>query len=147
MPIFDQGYQHWNGRLSGHAWRWLVIAREGARVHARTKGVRFLLILAWLPALALGAFLAIYGLLEQQSELFTPLLRGLLPQGVIDDPRTYRVPVWTLAFSSFLYCETFAAMVLVAVVGPNLISQDLRFNAIPLYFSKPLRRIDYFLGK
>ena len=21
MPIFDQGYQHWSGTLSGHAWR------------------------------------------------------------------------------------------------------------------------------
>ncbi len=33
------------------------------------------------------------------------------------------------------------------VVGPNLVSRDLRFNALPLYFSRPLRRIDYFLGK
>ena len=32
-------------------------------------------------------------------------------------------------------------------MGPNLISQDLRYNALPLYFSRPLRRIDYFLGK
>ena len=38
-------------------------------------------------------------------------------------------------------------MILVLLVGPNLISQDLRFNALPLYFSRPLRRIDYFLGK
>ena len=21
MPIFDQGYQHWRGPLSGHSWR------------------------------------------------------------------------------------------------------------------------------
>ena len=26
MPIIDQGYQHWSGELSGHAWRWLTIA-------------------------------------------------------------------------------------------------------------------------
>ena len=32
-------------------------------------------------------------------------------------------------------------------MGPNLISQDLRYNALPLYFSRPLRRIDYFVGK
>ena len=35
----------------------------------------------------------------------------------------------------------------VLLVGPGLISRDLRFNALPLYFSRPLRRIDYFLGK
>src|SRR5437588_861260 len=33
------------------------------------------------------------------------------------------------------------------IVGPGLISRDLRFNALPLYFSRPLRRVDYFLGK
>ena len=38
-------------------------------------------------------------------------------------------------------------MVLILFVGPNLISQDLRYNALPLYFSRPLRRIDYFVGK
>jgi hypothetical protein len=38
-------------------------------------------------------------------------------------------------------------MVLVILVGPSLISQDLRFNAFPLYFSRPVRRIDYFIGK
>ena len=39
-------------------------------------------------------------------------------------------------------------MLLVLLVGKsNLVSQDLRFNAIPLYLSRPLRRFDYFLGK
>jgi ABC-2 type transport system permease protein len=38
-------------------------------------------------------------------------------------------------------------MVLVLLVGPTLISQDLRYNALPLYMSRPLRRIDYFVGK
>jgi ABC-2 type transport system permease protein len=38
-------------------------------------------------------------------------------------------------------------MLLILIVGPNLISQDLRYNALPLYLSRPLRRLDYFLGK
>ena len=38
-------------------------------------------------------------------------------------------------------------MVLVLLVGPDLISQDLRFNAMPLYFSRPVRRLDYFAGQ
>jgi ABC-2 type transport system permease protein len=33
------------------------------------------------------------------------------------------------------------------VAGPSLISRDLRFNALPLYFARPLTRLDYFLGK
>ena len=38
MPIFDQGYQHWNGTLSGHAWRWLAITRQGVRSSSRAAG-------------------------------------------------------------------------------------------------------------
>jgi ABC-2 type transport system permease protein len=39
------------------------------------------------------------------------------------------------------------SMVLILLVGPSLISSDMRFNALPLYFSRPVRRIDYFMGK
>ena len=42
-----------------------------------------------------------------------------------------------------MYC----IMLLVVVAGPGLISRDLRFNALPLYFSRPLTRLDYFVGK
>jgi hypothetical protein len=43
--------------------------------------------------------------------------------------------------------QIFFIMLLVAIAGPGLISQDLRFNALPLYFARPLTRIDYYLGK
>ena len=38
MPIFDQGYQHWSGKLSSHAVRWLAVARHGVslRPHLKT---------------------------------------------------------------------------------------------------------------
>ena len=40
MPIFDQGYQHWTGPLSGHAWRWLAVARHGVRATLKNRVVR-----------------------------------------------------------------------------------------------------------
>src|SRR5262249_8413395 len=51
------------------------------------------------------------------------------------------------AYSFFFKAELYCAMFLIVLVGPNLISRDLRFNALPLYFSRPLTRLDYFLGK
>ena len=149
MPIFDQGYQHWDGALSGHAWRWLAITRRGVRTQWEKKATRRAVIAALLPALGLAALLVGWGLFEQQSELlapFLPFLRGL-PAELREGAKSYRVPIWTLAFDRFLGVQMFFAMVLVLIVGPDLISQDLRFNAIPLYFSRPLRRIDYFAGK
>lgn len=148
MPIFDQGYQHWNGRLAGHAWVWLTVARHGVRAQFKGRLTRIVLLLALLPALVLGLALVAWGLLEQQVEFIRPLIAFLrLPPQLTQDPRAFRLPVWTLAYNSFFSFEMFFSMILVMLVGPGLISQDLRFNAIPLYFSRPLRRFDYFLGK
>ncbi len=149
MPIFDQGYQHWTGTLSGHTWRWLPITRHGVRVGKSGRVLRIVLLVSWLPALALGVMLCLWGLFERGSDLvdfLKPMLEFLGP-GVQLDPRQYRTEVWTLCFHYFLAAELTFSMILVLLVGPNLISQDLRYNAFPLYFSRPLRRIDYFLGK
>jgi ABC-2 type transport system permease protein len=63
------------------------------------------------------------------------------------DPRAYRLEFWTLSYTYFMLIELRFSMLLILIVGPNLISQDLRYNALPLYFSRPLRRFDYFFGK
>ncbi len=150
MPIFDQGYQHWSGTLTGHSWRWLTIARQGVRVGMKNVLLRLLIIVSWLPAAGLALLLCLWGLLENKSTLIAslvPILQAFFPREVIQDPRHFRVEVWTLCFSWFLRFQLYNSMVVVLLVGPGLISQDLRFNALPLYFSRPLRRIDYFVGK
>jgi ABC-2 type transport system permease protein len=149
MPIFDQGYQHWQGALAGHAWRWLAVTRQGVRQQTRRRRTKWLIALSFAPALMLAAVLVFWGLLEQQSSLLQPLMfivRGL-PEEVRAGPKAYRSAVWTMAFNIFFDVETFFCMLLVLTVGPDLVSQDLRFNAMPLYFSRPIRRLDYFLGK
>ncbi len=149
MPIFNQGYQNWHGNLSGHTWRWLAIARFGVAAQWKSKAVRAVVLMALAPALGLVAFLILWGLFEQQSSLLTPFLSFIqsLPNELQAGPRGYRNVFWTMAFHIFFNVELFFSMLLVLLIGPNLISQDLRFNAIPLYFSRPLRRIDYFAGK
>src|SRR6516225_10192216 len=147
MPIFDQGYQHWKGSLSGHAWRWLAVTRHGVRTQLRSRIVRLLLLVAWLPAIALIVVLSMWGLLEQQVESVLGFLGRLLPAGIVSDPQQYRSAVWTVSYAFFFQTELFISLFLVMAFGPNLISRDLRFNALPLYFSRPLRRVDYFFGK
>jgi ABC-2 type transport system permease protein len=150
MPIFDQGYQHWTGPLSGHAWRWLTIARHGVRVQAGNRWVRMCLILAMLPAVVLSLVLILWGLFEQQSPMVMPIMAFFRIPGLdqmMNAPVDYRTAVWSMSYYYFFMVEIFLAMILVVLIGPGLISQDLRFNAIPLYYSRPLRRIDYFLGK
>jgi ABC-2 type transport system permease protein len=150
MPIFDQGYQHWSGELSGHAWRWLTVTRQGVRVAWSNPWNRIVLRVSLLPAILLAVVLCIWSLLERQSDLIAtilPLLSSFLDRPILAGPRDYRVEIWTLCYSYFLLTELRFSMLLILLVGPNLISQDLRYNALPLYFSRPLRRIDYFFGK
>ncbi len=147
MPIFDQGYQHWNGHLSGHAWRWLAIARHGMRKQFKPWYIRLLIIIAWMPALVLAGLLAVWGLIEQgvfSAENLLPILSMLASAA---DLHACRQAVWTICYSYFFRAELFSIMLIVTVAGPNLISRDLRFNALPLYLSRPLTRYDYFLGK
>jgi ABC-2 type transport system permease protein len=148
MPIFDQGYQHWSGQLAGHTWRWLAVTRHGVRVGLENRVVRRLLFTAWIPALMLVAVVCLWGMTEDKTSWAWRLIRvfGFL-RDMADNPREYRSMAWTVAFHAFLYAELYVSMVLVVLVGPALISQDLRYNALPLYFSRPVRRIDYFLGK
>ncbi|MGE3808257.1 MAG: ABC transporter permease [Gemmataceae bacterium] len=147
MPIFDQGYQHWNGPLASNAWRWLAITRHGIRSQFANRWLKFMLLGCWSPALMLAGALALWGLLEQQSESVVPFLKQVLPGSLIDHPTTYRNAAWTLAFGIYFKVQLVLALLLVLIVGPNLISRDLRYNAFPLYFSRPIRRVDYFAGK
>jgi ABC-2 type transport system permease protein len=150
MPIFDQGYQHWSGELTGHGWRWLAITRHGVRIGMKNRLLRIALLIAWLPAVVLAFFLCVWGLLEQKSDLVEPLvpfLTSMIGPELVNNPKAFRVEVWTLAYDYFLLTELRFSMLVILLVGPGLISRDLRFNALPLYLSRPLRRIDYFLGK
>jgi hypothetical protein len=70
-----------------------------------------------------------------------------LPAALVEEPEAYRQAVWTIAWSFFFKAELFIVLLLALLVGQGLISRDLRFNALPLYLARPLRRIDYFLGK
>lgn len=148
MPIFDQGYQHWQGRLSGHTWRWLAVTRQGVRAQMKNRFTRLVVLFALLPAIALALMLIAWGLLEQQAEFIRPVFAFLnFPREMLAEPRSFRLPIWNAAYHFFFTAEMFFFMILVMLVGPGLISQDLRFNAMPLYFSRPLRRFDYFVGK
>jgi ABC-2 type transport system permease protein len=147
MPVFEQGYQHWNGKLSSQLWRWWAITRHGVLMQFRSKLTRGLLVMCVGPAFGIAAFMILWSLFEQGNTYIKPLMGMILPKELLDVPHEYRLAVWTLAYHFFFYIQYFLLMLIVLMVGPQLISKDLRFNALPLYLSRPIRRWEYFLGK
>jgi ABC-2 type transport system permease protein len=146
MPIFDQGYQHWQGELSGHGWRCLAVTRHGIRAGMKNKMLRMLLLGALVPALMLAGVISLWGLVEHKNQFAISMLRAMGPE-LINSPTDFRATAWALCYHFFLNVEMWFIMIVVLLVGPSLISQDLRYNALPLYFSRPVRRTDYFVGK
>jgi ABC-2 type transport system permease protein len=149
VPVFDQGYRKWHGERTGAGRRWWTIARSGCAVALKNKWVKFLVLAGIAPCLMFAIMLALWGFVEQQADWAVTFVRSAtgLSEEVLPDLKALRNIVWTIAFGAFMAGQTFYVFALVLMVGPDLISRDLRFNAIPLYLSRPLRRIDYFLGK
>jgi ABC-2 type transport system permease protein len=58
-----------------------------------------------------------------------------------------RLPRPVLGYVDMVTTFATVAALFVAVVGPELVSRDLRNNLLSLYFSRPLTRMDYGLAK
>ena len=125
MPIHDQGYRRYAGRREAHGRTWLVIARAGIMERLRERKFLGLLLVAWLPFLVRTVQLYVAANYAQASFLnATPAMF-----------RDYLAQQGVFVFFITLY------------VGSGLIANDRRANALQIYLSKPLSRVDYVVGK
>ncbi len=64
------------------------------------------------------------------------------------DAGEIRHSIWSwLLMTFFRYPQGTAILFLVGFIAPGLISQDVRSRAFLLYFSRPIGRLEYILGK
>ncbi len=156
MPIHDLGYRALPEPTGLRMPRWWVIAQTGLRLSWKSQWLRRMLFLAWLPAIGVGFMLFFYELsltqpLEQMGA--QAMLRNMPNSGpviaaIANDPAGSRREVWAfLLLTLFRYPQGFLMVMVVALVAPPLISRDMQSRAFLLYFSRPLGRIDYVLGK
>lgn len=128
MPIHDQSYRHWEGELKSHSFRWWVIAYEGLKVILRRK---LFIILILTPAI-IQFF--VFGGGVYVFNTFGVGIPNL-------DPTTPNF------FFRFCFQQTFFILLICVFGGSGIIANDLKSNALQLYFSKPLTRLDYIIGK
>lgn len=159
MPIHDLGYRGWKEQLASPWTRWLVIARAGVRRAWQSTWLKRMMFFAWLPAIWFGAgfFLWEHSLMVPEMreglEVFIPKqaapLKGLTAQLSVDDNEVLaRHSVWSWLLYTFLrYPQGGIMALMVGIIAPPLISQDVRSRAFLLYFSRPITRWQYALGK
>jgi len=173
MPLYNLGYRPWRGKLDPGRERWWVIAQTGIRLAWRSMWLRRMLLLAWGPAVFIGlGFFTFERAIKEQSFAtgqvrlqdgmtlaLTRLFSGLPNSEVVSDaftaalasdgdlsPARHTTWAWLL-LTFFRYPQGALLIMVVGVVAPPLISQDLRSKAFLVYFSRPISAWKYLLGK
>ncbi len=158
--VHRMGYRGWSGDLSSGWLRWTVIAVVGIRRAWQSRWLRRMLFFAWLPAawFGIGFFLWEQATFSPEwRQTLRPILQGMPPTPEFNEIReavrsgnmeSGRHTVWAWLLQSFFRNPQAVLMVMVVgLIAPPLISQDIRSRAFLLYFSRPLTRAEYLLGK
>lgn len=167
MPIHNLGYREWKGELESSSTRWTVVAEIGIRRAWQSAWLRRMMFFAWVPGFVMGFMIFLYEQSQDNSsvssEIFRDLSRVLLPRetrepslqtevarilGSDQSPEQRRHMFWSaLLLNLFRRSQPFLLVPIVGVIAPPLISQDFRSRAFLLYFSRPLTKVQYILGK
>lgn len=133
--VREKGYSHWDGTLVERRYPWWPITRTGIRLAFRKKAFKFVFAGAFMPS-----FIALVGLyISERLEDFKALVRS--NEALINvDPKYFK----TILTSDGLL---FLIILVLSFAGAGLISDDLKHNSLQLYFSRPLSKRDYLLGK
>jgi ABC-type transport system involved in multi-copper enzyme maturation permease subunit len=124
-PIHDQSYRRYQGTRLPVGKSWSVIASHGIRAMLAKRAFLGLLIFAWFPFLVRAVQIYVTANYPQVA-MFAPTAE---------------------TFRQYLEQQDFFVFVVTIYVGAGLIANDRRANALQIYLSKPLMRIEYIFGK
>jgi ABC-2 type transport system permease protein len=125
MPIHDQGYRHYGGERILHGRAWWVIARAAVMERLRERRFLALLLFGW----------SLFAMRGVQLYLGTTILRSPL------------LAVSEGTFHEFLNQQRAFVFFITIYAGSGLIANDKQANALQIYLSKPITRVDYIAGK
>ena len=135
MPISEKGYAHWQGAFIDRKFAWWPITRLAVRLAFKKKGFKFAFVGSLVPA-----FFYLAGIyISERLEDFQFMMRGS-NRFLEVNPAYFR----TYFTGDFLL---FMMVIIMVIGGAGLIADDLKYNALQLYFARPLHKKDYFLGK
>lgn len=170
MPLHDVGYRPWSGRLRPAGGAAAVIAATGILLAWKSRWLRRTVLFAWSPALVFAiSFFAFEQAVEEgrvaRLQIAPPsggaidgvgMLGAVLadtlgggrhggPTGSVEEIRRL---VWSRLLLAFMRApQAVLLAVVIGLVAPPLISGDLRAKAWLVYFTRPLSRSEYILGK
>ena len=139
MAVYERLYKPFEGELTPEASRFLVLPRYAYQQVFRSRLFAAFLI-AWL---FWSLILAIVIYVPHNISLLEKL--GMTTEELGFLPVFHHDAGWF--FNGFMIPAGLVGFEFALVVGPALISGDLRNNGLPLYLGRPFSRTEYILGK
>ena len=133
MAVYEQTYKPYSGKLTPEWSRFLIIPRHAFRAVFNSKLFTAFFVICFVPLLVEA--ILIY--LHHNGTALT--IMNL-------NPRTL-IPIDGSFFQTFVNIQGSFAFFVALLIGPPLVSRDLRNNALPLYLCRPFSRTEYVMGK
>jgi len=133
MAVYEQTYKPYTGKLTPEWSRFLIIPRHAFRgVFAYKLFIAFYVI-CFLPVLI--------------EAIMIYLHHNITALAITNLNVRQLIPIDASFFQTFVSIQGGFAFFVALLLGPPLVSRDLRNNALPLYLCRPFSRTEYVLGK
>jgi ABC-2 type transport system permease protein len=133
MAVYEQTYKPYKGDLTPDWNRFLIIPRHTLRGVFNSKLFTAVYILFFLPSLI--------------EAIFIYLHHNVTALAIMNLNARQLIPIDGSFFQTFVIIQGALAFIVALLVGPPLVSRDLRDNALPLYLCRPFTRTEYVMGK
>lgn len=133
MAVYEQTYKRYAGPLTPEWSRFLVIPRHAYRAVFNSKLFTAFFAICFLPVLV--------------EAILIYLHHNVSAIAIMQINVRELVPIDAYFFQTFVNVQGGFAFFVALLVGPPLVSRDLRNNALPLYLCRPFSRTEYVMGK
>jgi len=133
MAVYEQTYKPYTGKLTPEWSRFLIIPRHAFRGVFKSKLFTAFYVICFLPLLVEAVLIYLH------HNVTALAIMKINPQELFVIDGSF--------FQAFVYIQGGFAFFVALLVGPPLVSRDLRNNALPLYLCRPFSRTEYVMGK
>ena len=133
MAVYEQTYKRYNGPLTPEWSRFLIVPRHAFRGVFNSKLFTAFFVLCFIPLLV--------------EAVLIYLRHNTTAIAIMNVNARELLPIDGSFFQTFVNIQGIFAFIVALLVGPPLVSSDLRNNALPLYLCRPFSRTEYVMGK
>jgi ABC-2 type transport system permease protein len=133
MAVYEQTYKPYKGKLTPDWSRFLILPRNTLRGVFNSKLFTAFYVICFIPALIEAVLIYLH--------------HNITALAIMNLNARQLIPIDGSFFQTWVVVQGAFAFVVAILVGPPLVSRDLRNNALPLYLCRPFSRTEYVMGK